>query len=311
MGRDYRVSSEQVSFRLSERRPESRRINHRGLRTEEKDDSFQACFFPLADRAGIRSASAQIRGCDSQAGCAQCPVRNQMLRAAPNRISIPSMTLSWLIYTAYGEGMNTSATVTGGPDWVNQTAYAVEGLAHEPATQRQFQAMLRTLLEDRFGLKIRTETRSGNIYALVLDRSDGKLGPNVQPWDGTCAGGRMPTGTMTPRIRGARVVMSAPGIRLDGATMYNAADLLSLPVSRNLLGRVVQDRTGLTGRYRMRLEYKFTAPRTSGPGCAPGQLATVTFHGHPGTVGTETGAGSGTVQGVRGRERPPSDGKLD
>jgi uncharacterized protein (TIGR03435 family) len=188
-------------------------------------------------------------------------VRNQMLRPAPNRISIPSMTLSWLIYTAYGEGMNTSATVTGGPDWVNRTFYAVEGLAHEPATQRQFQAMLRTLLEDRFGLKIRTETKSGNIYALVVDRSDGKLGPKVQPWDGTCAGGRMPSPDDDPVYPRCLSGYGGPGLRLDGATMYSAADLLSLPMSRTLLGRVVQDRTGLTGRYKMELEYKFTAPR--------------------------------------------------
>ncbi|MGH9646493.1 MAG: TIGR03435 family protein, partial [Bryobacteraceae bacterium] len=187
-------------------------------------------------------------------------VRNQMTRVSPNRMSIPSMTLTWLIYTAYGEGMNTSATVAGGPDWVGRTAYAVEGLAHEPATQRQFQAMLRTLLEDRFGLQIRTETKEGNIYALVLDRNDGKLGPKVQPWDGTCLSGRMPTedeNPVTPRCLSGYI---APGIRLDGATMYSAADLLSLPVSRNLLGRVVQDRTGLAGRYKMELEYKFPLP---------------------------------------------------
>ncbi len=193
------------------------------------------------------------------------PVRNQMIRVSPNRMSIQSMTLTWLIYTAYGEGMNTSATVTGGPDWVNRTAYAVEGLAHEPATQRQFQAMLRTLLEDRFGLKIHTETKEGSIYALVLDRSDGKLGPKVQAWDGTCVGGRMPTPDDDPVYPRCLSGYIAPGIRLEGAAMYSAADLLSLPMSRNLLGRVVQDRTGLTGRYRMELEYQFTAPRPLDP----------------------------------------------
>jgi uncharacterized protein (TIGR03435 family) len=192
-------------------------------------------------------------------------MQNRMLLVSPNRISIPSMTLSWLIYTAYGEGFNTSATVTGGPDWRNQTAYAVEGLAHEPATQRQFQAMLRTLLEERFALKIRTETVDGNIYALVVDRSDGKLGPKVQAWDGTCSGGRMPTvedDSVMPRcLSGYR----APGVFLEGSTMYSAADLLSLPASRNLLGRVVQDRTGLTGRYKMELVYQFTAQRPPDP----------------------------------------------
>src|SRR5215813_171665 len=29
--------------------------------------------------------------------------RNQIVRVSPNRISIPSMTLTWLIYTAFGE----------------------------------------------------------------------------------------------------------------------------------------------------------------------------------------------------------------
>src|SRR5262245_55509165 len=76
--------------------------------------------------------------------------RNQMLRISPTRMSIPSTSLSWLIYAAYGEGMNTSARVTGGPEWMNQTVYAIEGQSAQPATQRQFQAMLRTLLEDRF-----------------------------------------------------------------------------------------------------------------------------------------------------------------
>ncbi len=196
-------------------------------------------------------------------------VRNQMVRVSPNRISIQSMTLIWLIYTAYGEGMNTSATVTGAPDWANRTAYAVEGLAHEPATQRQFQAMLRALLEDRFGLKIHAETKNGNIFALVLDRSDGKLGPKVQPWDGTCVGGRTPSPDDDPVYPQCLSGYLAPGIRLDGATMYSAADLLSLPQSRNILGRVVQDRTGLTGRYKMGLEYKFTAPRPLDAAVAP------------------------------------------
>src|ERR1044071_2062036 len=81
-------------------------------------------------------------------------VRNQMVRVAPNRMSIQSMSLVWMIYTAYGEGMNTSATVTGAPDWANRTAYAIDGLAAQPATQRQFQEMLRSLLEERFALKI-------------------------------------------------------------------------------------------------------------------------------------------------------------
>ena len=45
--------------------------------------------------------------------------------------------------------------------------------------------------------------------------------------------------------------------------MYTVADLLSLPQSRSLTGRVVQDRTGLTGRYKMELQYQFNSPDPS------------------------------------------------
>ena len=70
---------------------------------------------------------------------------------------------------------------------------------------------------------------------------------------------------MTPSFRDASSGYRTPGVYLEGSTMYSAADLLSLPQSRNLLGRVVQDRTGLTGRYKMELEYQFTPQRPLDP----------------------------------------------
>ncbi len=187
-------------------------------------------------------------------------VQNRMMLMAPNRISIPSMNLTWLVYTAYGEGMNTSATVRGVPDSMKQTAYAIEGLAAQPSTQRQFQAMLRTLLEERFALKIHTETATNEVYALVVDRSDGKLGPKVQEWSGTCAGGQAVSPDDDPVYPRCFSGYTPPGLRLDGATMYSVAELLSLPQSRNILGTVVQDRTGLTGRYKLELAYTFAPP---------------------------------------------------
>ena len=191
--------------------------------------------------------------------------RNQLVRVSPNRISIPSMTLTWLIYTAYGEGMSTSTPLVGGPDWRNQTAYAIEAQSQHPATQLQFQAMLRTLLEDRFGLKIHREAAEGDIYALVLDRSE--LGPKVHPWTRTCANGRTPSKDEydDALIAACPSGLLANRLFLDGGTMFSAADLLSLPMSRTLLGRVVQDRTGLTGRYKINLDYPFVLPPNSDP----------------------------------------------
>ena len=52
---------------------------------------------------------------------------------------------------------------------------------------------------------------------------------------------------------------------MDGATMFSVAEALSLPQSRTLLGTIVQDHTGLTGRYKMELTYTFGAPRPVDP----------------------------------------------
>ena len=131
--------------------------------------------------------------------------------------------------------------------------------------------MLWTLLAERFGLKIRQEVRTGapgtgGIYTLVVDRKDGRLGPNIKEWDGTC-GGRPPVSPdegdlFTPRcLSGYR----QGGLFLEGGTLSSAAELLSLPQSRQLLGTIVQDRTGLKGRYKMHLDYNFAPVRPLDP----------------------------------------------
>jgi uncharacterized protein (TIGR03435 family) len=48
--------------------------------------------------------------------------------------------------------------------------------------------MLKTLLADRFGLKVHTGSKEVNVYAMTVVRLDGKLGPKMQPWNGKCGG---------------------------------------------------------------------------------------------------------------------------
>ena len=174
-------------------------------------------------------------------------------------------------------------SVRGGPTWVNQTAFAIEGLSAEPATPLQQRLMLRTLLEERFALKLRREEETNDVFGLMVERRDGTLGPKVKPWDGTCPA-VMPAlyfqATLRPFERqGGKVVVGPPsesddpavpycptgyrasgGIRIDGATMFTVAEMLSLPPGRAALGGVTQDRTGLTGRYTLELDYPFTQP---------------------------------------------------
>src|SRR5215471_368934 len=112
--------------------------------------------------AGFRSRYDQAGGPDA--------VPNRVIQTSPNRLSIHSMTLTALIYAAYGNGgFNTSMRVTGGPDWVNKTAFSVEGLASGPAAPRQQRLMLQTLLDERFALKVRSsEETADSVLALVV-----------------------------------------------------------------------------------------------------------------------------------------------
>jgi uncharacterized protein (TIGR03435 family) len=177
--------------------------------------------------------------------------------------------------------------VTGGPDWVNRTAFAVEGVAPAGTTPRQLRLMLQTLLEERFALKLRHVTETHDGLTLVPDRSDGTLGPRVKTWDGTCppvmpvlyfqaprralqrVGDKFVVGPASaaddPGVPYCPTGYRAGGMRIDGATMFTVAEMLSLPPGRALLGTLTQDRTGLTGRYTLELDFPF--PPT-GPGAA-------------------------------------------
>ena len=195
--------------------------------------------------------------------------RNRVMPTAPNRLYIPSMTLSWLIYTAYGDGgFNTAMRVSGGPDWVNTTAFAVEGVASANVTSRQRRLMLQTLLEERFALKLRTTVTNVDMSVLVVERRDGRLGPKVKEWNGTCRSGT-PTQDDDPAMPRCLGGYRPGGITLDGATMFSVAEVLSLPQGRALLGGMVGDATGLKARFTMDLDYQFPPPRLADPRATP------------------------------------------
>ena len=242
---------------------------------------------PADERRSFEAATIRL--------AAPAAERNRIITASPNRLYIPSMTLTALIYAAYGDGgFNTSMRVTGGPDWVNRTAFSVEGVASGPAAPRQLRLMLRTLLEERFALEIRDASEDGDVLTLVVDRSDRTLGPRIRKWDGTCppvmpvlyfqaprrplqrTGDQFVVGPASaaddPDVPYCPTGYRAGGIRADGVTMGTVAELLSLPPARALLGTITQDRTGLTGRYTMELDYPFN-PAPQAASAAPPEFA--------------------------------------
>jgi uncharacterized protein (TIGR03435 family) len=131
---------------------------------------------------------------------------------------------------------------------------------------------LRALLRDRFKLAVRTETPQQPIYALMLARADGRLGPQMVRSAVDCAalvaevlrtGGQPP-----PEARSCGVRGRFGSIQASGATTLDLADALSTRVLR-----AVVDRTGLTGPWDVTLTYtpdpSQVRPGTFAPGTEP------------------------------------------
>jgi len=165
----------------------------------------------------------------------------------PGRLSAPNFPLQTLIGFAYaGEGPGGGLEVTGGPDWIRQDRYNVQAQADGNPTQAELRLMLRTLLAERFALKAHQDSKPIDVYEMVLARSDGKLGPKVEPFDKECV----------PGERVCQALLNPNGFNIVGNTMGMVANLLS---NRGGLGRRVVDKTGVTGRFTVRFEFPFGA----------------------------------------------------
>jgi uncharacterized protein (TIGR03435 family) len=184
---------------------------------------------------------------------------------SPQRMSITNFSLRMLIGSAYGPELGPGYQIAGGPDWLEKDRFVVLGQAAGTVPRNEMFAMLRTLLVDRFGLKYHVETKDVDAYALVPARSDGKFGPKLVKWDGTCNGKEPPPAQ--PNATGPRCAafFRPPGLVMRGVTMAVLANMLSAQFAN--LGRPVVDKTGLSGEFDFDLETTF-APLSANAGAA-------------------------------------------
>jgi bla regulator protein BlaR1 len=150
-----------------------------------------------------------------------------------------------------------------GPGWLGSDRFDIEAKADGNPSSERILSMVRRLLADRFHLLAHTETRELPIYALVVATSDSSLGAQLRPSQCTGKASAPPPGPYDasappPVMCGG--VQSRPG-RLSArwVTMEELADNgLSL-----IMGRVVRDRTGLTGHFDLDASW---TPDTRPPG---------------------------------------------
>jgi uncharacterized protein (TIGR03435 family) len=69
--------------------------------------------------------------------------------------------------------------IEGGPAWMDTDRWDIVAKAESPTGDML--PMIRNLLADRFKLVTHYETRERPIYALVIARRDGRLGPSLRP----------------------------------------------------------------------------------------------------------------------------------
>jgi uncharacterized protein (TIGR03435 family) len=98
-----------------------------------------------------------------------------------------------LLWLAYGSELKGESGVSGphqidnAPEWIDSDRFDVIAKAPSRATKEQMNQMMQSLLAERFGLVAHVGSKDFPIYALVLSRSDGNLGPRITPSDIVCS----------------------------------------------------------------------------------------------------------------------------
>ena len=190
------------------------------------------------------------------------------------RIVVTNQPLRRLIIFAYSLQPQQLA---GGPSWLDSdrfdiTAQAEGNISPTPpgGPPGPAQLMMQRLLAERFGLVVHTESRELPVYALTVARSDGRLGPRIKPADRDClalmtqAPGGVPV--QAPRLPDGR---PGCGITRDGTGRVMAGGttmtMLAISMLTGPAGRLVVDRTGLSGAY----DFDFEFAADPAPGAAP------------------------------------------
>jgi uncharacterized protein (TIGR03435 family) len=180
------------------------------------------------------------------------------------------MTLITMAYIVYANGQfhpgiaepgfveiggRTFIRAEGGPAWVNSDRYQITATADGNQPVEMVRGpMLQALLEDRFRLKIHTETREIPVYALTVAKGGPRLNPSKEgsctPVDRT----KLPSLPPAPgqkycgwigRWRGSNLTVDAPGTSLGEFSK----------MLENVFHHPVIDKTGIAGLFDFHLEF--------------------------------------------------------
>jgi uncharacterized protein (TIGR03435 family) len=183
----------------------------------------------------------------------------------PERYATGNATLRGLLWKAYG--LIDFQEQISGPGWIDTEKYAIDAKVPPGTTIEQFQRMLQNLLAERFKLVLHHETKVLPVYDLVV----GKNGPKFKE-SGETSGAAGPPAAGVDRDGFPVLPAGRPGLvsnyaigpsgqvshwRAQQQPISAFARMLGLPQNA---GRIVVDKTGLTGKYDFTLSYDVQVP---------------------------------------------------
>lgn len=177
------------------------------------------------------------------------------LMFSPDGFEAEGVTLQTLIREAYGVQDN---QISGAPNWVNSEKYDIELKTAKSAPDEPqklspdqgklvMQGTLRTLLADRFKLKLHLETKELQQYALVVAEDGPKL-QQAKPGDTYPNGIKGRDGLGRPGLM--HMDMAKGLLTAQGLGMTDLAGYLSRQLNATVL-----DKTALTGNYDFTLHW--------------------------------------------------------
>ena len=184
-------------------------------------------------------ASVKPTAPDERGGIVHQPPGGQSYEA----IGAPLRTIMTVAYTV------TDRQISGGPEWIDSERWNIEAKADRRGTSDELHAALARLLEDRFQLKIRHETRELPVYILTVD----KKGP------------KMPVHDAADLLHEPIGGDGRGGLTGQNVTMNYFAFFLSRMMDLNVV-----DRTNLSEHYDVNFHFVRDFGRGPGDGKGPG-----------------------------------------
>jgi uncharacterized protein (TIGR03435 family) len=166
------------------------------------------------------------------------------------RLHVRNNGIQNVIRNAYG--VRQRFLLIGGPDWIDSDHYDIEARAEGNPTRDQMMNMVQSLLEERFKLKVHSETREVPVYVMTV----AKGGPKLTAFtEGSCIT-RDPNNPPPPLAPGQPRRDGCGNNQISGGRwIASKVDIGSVTGAISIIvQRKVIDKTGLTGLFNVRME---------------------------------------------------------